>query len=61
MSPNLKHCRDEQARCRDHLLNIGWDDGAALGLADWMMEELLIDEELSREPHFSLDSARKIG
>lgn len=39
----IERCRQEQIRCRDHILNGGGDRyGAELGLSDWLVEELIL-------------------
>jgi hypothetical protein len=41
----VDHCRVEQRRCAEHLKKHGWDDGAALGMSDWLHEELILEKE----------------
>lgn len=47
MTPELLRCYAEQAACVAYLLDVRGDErrGAALGLADWLAEELLVLEE----------------
>lgn len=64
MTP-VDRCREEQRRCAEHLLANGRDRGAALGLADWMAEEILIMSAIKREVvigdcHLLLGNCREI-
>lgn len=47
MTP-IARCREEQRLCRDWLEANGRDRGCELGLADWVMEEILIERENQR-------------
>jgi hypothetical protein len=47
---SLDHSRQQQAACRDALERDGWDEFTALGLSDWLHEELLIEKEMELCP-----------
>ena len=40
--PSLEYCRQMQAECREKIARDGWDEFTALGLSDWLHEEILI-------------------
>jgi hypothetical protein len=42
-------CRAEQQACREYMEQHGWDWGAAIGLADWMVEEWLSRKEMEEQ------------
>lgn len=47
---SLDYCRRQQAECRAKLKRDGWDDFTALGLSDWLHEEILIEQEAAVKP-----------
>ena len=49
MTDALAYCRRQQAECREKLAN-GWDEFTALGLSDWLHEEILIEQEAAVKP-----------
>ena len=49
MTAAIAYCRSQQAECREKLEH-GWDDFTALGLSDWLHEEILIEQEAAANP-----------
>ena len=49
MTDALAYCRRQQAECRAKLEH-GWDDFTALGLSDWLHEEIQIEQEAAAKP-----------
>ena len=47
---SLDYCRHQQQACRAKLKRHGWDDFTALGLSDWLHEEILIQQEMAAKP-----------
>ena len=45
----IDYCRRQQAECRAKLERHGWDEFTALGLSDWLHEELLLQKEMQDE------------
>jgi hypothetical protein len=44
----IDYCRRQQAECRDKLHREGWDEFTALGLSDWLHEEIQLQAEQSK-------------
>lgn len=55
---SLDYCRRQQAACRAKLKRHGWDDFTALGLSDWLHEEMLIEQEAAAK---SLEPRPEVG
>lgn len=47
MPMTINHCRVEQLRCAEYIEKNGWDDGAALGMSDWLHEELILESKMT--------------
>lgn len=47
LSPTIEYCRQQQSECRAKLEANGWDEFTALGLSDWLHEEMILATELS--------------
>ena len=45
----IDYCRRQQQECREKLERDGWDDFTALGLSDWLHEELILEKEMRDE------------
>jgi len=50
----INHCRAEQLRCSEYIEKNGWDDGAALGMSDWLHEEFIWRRRDKRPKSLSL-------
>lgn len=46
MSERMERILAEQRQCAEYLIENGHDRGAALGLADWVAEEILLRREM---------------
>ncbi len=47
--PTIEYARQQQTECRAKIERNGWDEFAALGLSDWLHEELILEAEQCQE------------
>lgn len=61
--PTIEYCRQQQAECRAKLETNGWDEFTALGLSDWMHEEIILlrEERESFEQEYRAEFKRTVN
>ena len=56
MHSAIDYCRRQQQECREKRERDGWDDFTALGLSDWLHEEIILMQEYAGEKQKPIES-----